>query len=292
MANHGTRKYTVRAPRNKYPCRSLDVSLQSVRAKLVMSAIKFVTALGKILRDLQTKARNLKLEPLLTQTGKHCFDLLAALCVRPQLVRFTKVPSGKYVLASSRRHRLAHNFVLAASWSSIAHQLTVCISRLVLNELDIPTLICISSFLIHFVPLCASVGIIRRAQETADLLNAWPQILSCLDETGSTGRKERQSQFARVSVCLKIIALTGFTTIAAFSAAVWSIAFKDLPVFLLPLARKLGIVPDVKPRILWQLIFFPIQLVAAVLPLGAGCFTVAIIIMSLETFSVYMDELA
>lgn len=199
-------------------------------------------------------------------------------------------------MVSSWRYRLFHYSVLGTTCTLIAYQFTVCVDRLLAKALDIRTFVCISFLVIHVAPLCGALGIICRPLETAHLLNSWSQILSCLRTVGGGERKKGGNKFkySSLSVCFKVIAMTVLVALVAFSAAVWSIVFSDLPIFLAPmLAKTLGMVPGAKvlPGILWPLLFFPVEFAAAGLPLAATGLAVIVVYLSIETFRIYLKEL-
>ena len=88
--------------------------------------------------------------------------------------------------------------------------------------------------------------------------------------------------------------MAALVTFVAFSAAVWSIVFSDLPIFLSPLlAKTFGMIPgaNVLPRILWPLLFFPVEFAAAGLPLAAAGLAFYVAYLSIETFRIYLNEL-
>ena len=108
------------------------------------------------------------------------------------------------------------------------------------KQLDIPTFICVSFFVIHVAPICVAVGVICRPLETTNVLNSWPQILSCLQRAcgGESFHYRNRLKYSRVSACLKIIALTALLAFGTVSAAVWSVVFTDLPIMDVKLAAS------------------------------------------------------
>ena len=171
------------------------------------------------------------------------------------------------------------------------HKLAVSAERVLFEELNVITFMCISGTFVYFVPSCMSLGITLKWQETVDMLNSWPRILACLETRRQRGTK-RKAQFGNLSLALKLIALAVTVPIVVFAAVSLSILFKNLPVCLLPLAKGVGIVPkgEVLPYFTWQLIFFPLEVATAVPPLAAAGFSAGIMFIGVGVFKIYLDE--
>lgn len=300
MANRSERrgKFRVAALIFLFISNHINLLFHYRTTKPLMFPGSCVPSVVKIFQRVQNQARNFKIDcKWLPQLAEQCFNLLMKLCFHFGFVLFTKAPSGKYVMLSSWRHRLRHYCVLGAICTLITHQFTVCLERLVLHELDVLTSFYISFLLLHFAPLCVAVGIIWKPLETTHVLNSWPEILSCL-KMAYGGRSDDysndKSKYSSFSFCLKIIAPTAFVAFVTFSAAVWSIIFSDLPIFIAPLlAKTFRVTPGEKllPDTLWPLLFFPVELMAAGLPLAAAGLNVCVVLISLETFRIYLNEL-
>ena len=116
---------------------------------------------------------------------------------------------------------------------SMLHKLSVTAERILFEELNVITFMCISGTFVYFVPWCMSLGITLRWKETMGMLNSWPMILACLETRRQRGTK-RKAQFGNLSLALKLIALAVTVLIVVLAAASLSILFKNLPVCLLP----------------------------------------------------------
>ena len=227
---------------------------------------------------------------LIFWAAEECFTTLSRLCSALCIVEFKQNASGEYVQCS-KRWRWIHYGMLAMLNLSMLHKLAVSAERILFEELNAITFMCITGTLVYFVPWCLSLGITFKWQDTMDLLNSWPLILACLETSQQRGTK-RKAQFGNLSLALKLIAVAVTVPIVVFAAASLSILFKNLPVCLLPLAKGVGIVPDrgVLPDFIWQLIFFPLEVAVAVPPLTATGFSAGIMFISVGVFKIYLDE--
>ena len=228
---------------------------------------------------------------LIFWAAEECFTTLSRLCSALCIVEFKQNASGGYV-RYSRPRRWIHYGMLAMLNLSMLHKLVVSAERILFEELNAITFMCISGTLVYFVPWCISLGITLKWQETMDLLNSWPMILTCLETRRERGTK-RKAQFGNLSLALKLIALAVTVPIVMFTAASLSILFENLPVCLLPLAKGVGIVqePGVLPHLMWQLIFLPLEVAVAMPPLTAAVFSVGIVFISVGVFKIYLDEI-
>ena len=228
---------------------------------------------------------------LIFWAAEACFTTLSRLCGALCIVEFKQNASGGYV-RFSRPRRWIHYGMLAMLNLSMLHKLAVTAERILFEELNAITFMCISGTLVYFVPWCLSLGITLKWKETMDLLNSWPMILACLETRQQRGPK-RKTQFGNLSLALKLSAVAVMVPIVVFAAASLSILFKNLPVCLLPLAKGVGIVPEqgMLPHFMWQLIFFPLEVAVAVPPLTATGFSAGIVFISVGVFKIYLDQI-
>ena len=227
---------------------------------------------------------------LIFWAAEECFTTLSRLCSALCMVEFKQNASGGYVRCSKHR-RWIHYGMLAMLNLSMLHKFVVSVERILFEELNMVTFMCISGTLVYFVPWCMCLGITLKWKETMDMLNAWPMILACLETRRQRGTK-RKAQFGNLSLALKLIVLTAAVSVIVLAAASLSILPIRLPVCLLPLAQGMGVVPQggVLPQFMLQLIFFPLEVALAVPPLAAAGFSAGIIIISVGVFKIYLDE--
>ena len=277
------------------------------------SAVHFLTKLGRKLKPIvrDTKFSSKFFQPvhnsetkvsslvpqllgikqgLIFRVAERCFtvlnDLSSALCI----VEFQQTISGRYVQCS-RLKSWIHFGVIALLNLSMFHKVFVTAKRVLFEELDVTTFMCISTSLAYVGPWFLSLAIMCKPKETRDTLNAWPTILSGLE--ARCKRRNRKAQFEDLSLALKLIALFTVVVAVALIMALISIIFVDLPVCLLPLAKTAGIVKDdgTLPHFVWQLIFFPLEL-ALVTPLVvAAGMSVAIAFISVGVLKIHLDEI-
>ena len=219
-----------------------------------------------------------------------CFTTLSRLCGALCIVEFKQNASGGYVRCSRPRHWIHYGMLVMLNLSML-HKLAVSAERILFEELNMVTFMCISGTLVHFIPWCICLGITLKWKETMDVLNSWPMILACLETRRQRGTKHK-AQFGNLSLALKLIAVAVTVPIVVFAAASLSMLFNNMPVCLLPLAKGVGIVPErgVLPHFMWQLIFFPLEVAVAVPPVAAMGFSAGIMFISVGVFKIYLDE--
>ena len=219
--------------------------------------------------------------------GKRCFDFWFYWSEKLYLAPFTRTATGQYV-PLDRGSKLAHNFAWFLMFLILLHKSWGLAVILLYEELKVETFMCISHFLACFIPFCISFGTILRPQETMDLLNSWPHILSCLKEL----RKNVPSPFDDVSLACKLMAVLVVTQGAAASAALFSLAFSSLPTTYFCTAERLGLVPEgLLRRFLWQLIFFPLECATYFPPMIIASLSGSIILIIVGIYRIYTMEL-
>ena len=106
----------------------------------------------------------------------------------------------------------------------------------------------------------------------------------------STG--ERIELLSDVPFCLKWIAGVWLTHCAAMNAAAFSVVFDDLPVCVLPIFKWLGMIPQSSlPSILWQIGFYPLEVLSLLPPMVAVAFNWYVLLLGLLLLKFYADHL-
>lgn len=166
--------------------------------------------------------------------------------------------------------RILHVFLALFYVSCLAHRLAVTTYLMIQEELNLATILCGSSFLVLLVAVSAACGSSRATVELKGLLNSFESVLRSIEEV--TG--ERVELLSYTQLCLEIIAVPCGAVMAAVNAAAFSIVFEDLQVSVFPTFRRLGMIPETSlPTIVWQIGFFPLELLILVPPMCAAIFS-------------------
>ena len=188
--------------------------------------------------------------------GRKCFELWFHCCSTLHLVPFTRTSNGEFVLVDQRR-KLIHYFTWTLKFLMLLHKLVGLVIACVYEGHKIETFMCTTLFLIYLVSFCISLVMVVKPQDTINVLNSFPIMLSCLRQLGI---KDVPCEFDDLSEALKIIAVLLATQGIALVAALLSIAFSTLPTCYFPAAEHFGCIPEgILPRFAWQLIFFPLE---------------------------------
>ena len=217
--------------------------------------------------------------------GKSCFEFLLFCCHKLHLVPFTRTPSGQYVPLDGK-NKVLYLIAWFLMFLMLVHKVWGMVMGFLLYEgLEIETLFCVSLFLIYFVPVCVSLGVIVRPQETIDLLNAWPLILSCLEH-------DVPSPYDDLSESLKLVAVLAATQAIPFPAVLGSLIFSTLPTCYYPAAKNLDLIPEgTFPNFAWQLIFAPLEYVTYLPPMFPAAFSGSILLITAGVLKIYGQRL-
>ena len=148
---------------------------------------------------------------------------------------------------------------------------------------------CIRLFPGWLVPALVSLGIWARPQETMDLLNSWPKILSCIKEIEG---ESAPSPFDCLSATLKVIAVNVACQGAAFGAGVGTVIFSSIPICFLPIANRFGHIPDgILSQFEWQLTFFPLEYLIHVPHMLCATVSGGILMILVGVLKIYTNKL-
>ena len=243
---------------------------------------------SKAVKGKETARRILGVEESVWfSVGGKCFDFWFYWCEKLYLVPFTRTAGGIYV-ALDRKSQVIHYFVWFLKFLMLLHKAWGLGTMLVYEELKIETFMCISLFLIYFVSICISLGVVGRPKETMDLLNSWPYILSSLKEL----RNDVPSEFEDLSEAFELVAQLLASQGVALAAALLSLAFSTLPTCYFPAIESLGLIPEgVLPRFAWQLIFFPLEYATYIPPMLIVPLNTSISLILVGVYRIYITEL-
>ena len=226
-------------------------------------------------------------ESVYFSAARKCFEFLFYCCSKLYLAPFTRSENGKYV-PLDHRSKLIHRFTWSVMFLMLLHKLVGVAVILWREELKIETFLCISLFLIYFVSFCISLVMIAKPEETIDLLNSWPFILSCLKEF----RNDVPSVFDDLSTALKVIAALFATQAIAITAALQSLAFSTLPTCYFPTAQDLGLIPQgsLSP-FEWQLLMFPLEYMTYLPPMLSAPFSASMLLILVGVLKMVGQEI-
>ena len=219
--------------------------------------------------------------------GKGCFDFWFYCCDKLYLAPFTRTATGQYVPLEGTR-KLIHRFAWSLMFLILLHEACGLAAILLQKELKIETFMCRALFLTWVDTFCISSGAIVRPEETMDLSNGWPVLLSCLKEF----RHDVPSPFDDMSAAFELIAILFMTQGIGLGIASLSLAFSALPSCYFPLMEGLGVIPDgALPLFAWQLIFFPLEYGTVLSAMLIESFAGSIILMVVAVCKIYTNEL-
>ena len=222
--------------------------------------------------------------------GAKGFELFFKTSVFFHLVPFRRTESGKYV-PLTRKQKMAHVAVLFVGFAFATHKTLAALEMLLLEGMTAETFICVCVFLLYLAPMLISLGVWAQPEETMDLLNSWPYVLPCVQEIRGEGLPVL-SPFEDVNTTLKIMSSVLVTLVIVPGAGLMAVFMNNLPVWLLPLAQRLGLIPpNLLPPIGWKLLFMPLEYLTLIPPLMMGCFTVAILFVLVGNLKLYLQEL-
>ena len=221
--------------------------------------------------------------------GAKSFEFLYQGSVFLNLVPFRRNDSGEYVPLDCWKQKVKYYAVLCLGFVFMLHKILATVEILLFEELKIQTFMCISLSLVYLIAVMIGLGIWARPEETMDLLNSWPRILSCIQEVREG---PRLSPFDDVSTALKVITVLVVTQGIALAAALMTIKMNTLPVSLFPLAESLGLIPEgVLPRFGWALLFVPLEYLTYVPPMFIAPYSGGILLVLVGVLKLYLQEL-
>ena len=222
-------------------------------------------------------------------SAKICRLYIISVCTRFCLIPFQQ-PSvvGKFYHASLAK-RIIHYALVLFYVTFMMYKFGVIVSLVVFEELSVVTFMCGCSFIVLLLSICAATGSTWSRLEMKQLLNSWEPLRDSIED--STGR--RIDELSSTALCLKLIALTWLVHCAAMNAAAFSLVFEDLPVCVFPIAKRLGLIPENSPlpTILWQIGFYPLELLTLLPPMIVTALNGHTYVIGLGMLKLYADEL-
>ena len=212
--------------------------------------------------------------------SENCFyfyaDCSCSLCLVPLSVSTVK---GRLEPASTKE-RILHYFMLTLLTVSMLHKLGVSVYMVMFEPMDATTFMSVATFLACFVSLTASASSIFRSDVAIDLLAGWPQILACYPQ--KDGRVLGIVSNTKTAIVVSGLAVLGF--VIGIGISMFSLILPSLLVCFLPLAEHVGLVSKQSqiPRIVWALVFWPLEILTYLLPMFVSGFsTMTLMIMAM-----------
>ena len=109
----------------------------------------------------------------------NCFGNVVEVCKRLSLVPLEESGDGKFVVGSLPR-QFNYCGLLAIGFLCCVYKLWACVHIMGTEEIGVRTFICITSFLISFIPWSASISLMFVLQGTCDLMNSWASVQHCI----------------------------------------------------------------------------------------------------------------
>ena len=186
------------------------------------------------------------------------------------LIPYNVCKDGKLELFSARQVRF-HRLVLAVQAISMVHKTVVSVYTIVHSEsetMDFGSVLCITSFLFHLVPLTVCSSVLFKREETVDIVNNWETVLNLVSnhDDGNDGAEAPdsvdKSSVWNTAGSLVVTWLATFAPIWGIIASLLGFVIEDLPVSYMSTARSLGLDPVTAiggPTVLWKLTFWPLE---------------------------------
>ena len=193
--------------------------------------------------------------------------------------------SGEQFQLAPLWKRIIH-YSLASFYASFTmYKLAVTVYLLIYTELKVVFFMCLCSlFVLLLSTVAAGTGICWRPREALDLLASRESL-----------RKHMQVRIELVSdvrFCLKLIGACCLAHCAALNAAAFSVVFDDLPVCVLPILTWLGMIPEsTLPPIVWQIGFYPLEVLSLLPPMVAAAFICYMFLLGMGVLQSYGDHL-
>ena len=242
------------------------------------------------------KAKIPKLEPTLLgarhatyfYVGRKCFVAYSHPCQKLRLVGFKQLATGTYV-SQDQRDTILWFILLMVVIVAMGHKIWATVVVTARQGLGLETCGCIAVSLYLINSFCVSLGVVARPVESADVLNSWRHVF---DLTGDDRLVGKSVLLEDILTALKLLTVILLYQVVALVASMASIAgpFTTMPVFLLPTIESLGLVPAAwpVPRLVWQLLLFPLEYAIFLQAAMAGslCGSIFIITVGIQKFCV------
>ena len=201
----------------------------------------------------------------LYETAGNWFRFFGRICSKLYLVPYSFDHEGKLRIFSQRQLRI-HYTVLSVMALSMIHKSVALCYRISSTDsaltAEISTFICVASVLFYLVPLAVAVSVLLKREETVCVLNTWNELLASLRPGNENGGIFCDTQGAFV-----VMSLSEVCVIGSLGFSLLGFIFESLPVTYFTATEALRLVDTMlMPRILWKLVFWPLELLTYMSP--------------------------
>ena len=196
--------------------------------------------------------------------SKKSFKFYTKYTCKLYLAPYSVSEDGKLEILAGRKIWI-HYLVLSVLFVSMMHKFVIFVGRVAAGQLDTMTFICSASSLVYLggFSVASSSWILR--DETIDIVHGWPDILTCC----SPEEGEPIPLIANTKTAVMISSLAVLNVIISLAVSGFGFGMQSLPVTYFAAAEAVGLIsPSTNvPRILWKLLFWPLECLTYVLPM-------------------------
>ena len=220
--------------------------------------------------------------------GRTLFATCSHACQKLRLVGFKQLANGTYV-RQDLRDTILRFVLLFVGVAAMGHKICATVVVTARQGLGLQTCCCIAVSLYFINSFCVSLGVVARPGETADVINSWRHVFHLTGDDRLFGKPVPLEDILTV---LKLLTAILLYQVIALAVSMASIAgpFTTMPVFLLPTIESFGLIPAAwpVPRLVWQLLVFPLEYAIFLQTALAGslCGSIFIVSVGIQKFCV------
>ena len=213
-----------------------------------------------------------------------CFGLVSRLVCELAILPM-EYQSGRLVMTSMKWKPPAHYLILAVILGCAISKGLLGYRFLAQYGLTKEALLCAVSILPPLWGVIFGSANFFKHHETMELVNSWKSTLEYL----GAAKGKPVSCFAGISVSLKVMVAS--VVVVAFQTVllIFPFTFPHLPLHVHSLALSFGMHNFVPSFLPIQLVFFPMELLLAAVPLLATAFSAMVLIMGIDVLKVYYN---
>ena len=181
-------------------------------------------------------------KPILNRFAGNCFGNVVYICKKLSLVPLEQNGDRKFVVGSLFR-QCNYCGLLAIGFLCCVYKLWACAHIMLTEEVNVRTFICITSFLISFIPWSTSISLMFVLQGTSDLMNSWASVQHCIYRCGGDPTKNKYPIEQGITA-LNIVSLALLPVWMGVGGPLLLLISENLPVSYLVLFQNWGWVPS------------------------------------------------
>ena len=221
------------------------------------------------------------------QAADLCVGAVNKVCTRLCFIPLETLSKGQYKDVPLWKRRI-HWFLASHFIIFVIYKFGITMYVVVCEDLSAVTFMSACSTVALALGVTASSGTSVSTAEAKDLLNIFGTFSRTIHDSDERKLKVLDS----VPLCLKLIAITFLTLCAALNAAAFCLVYDDLLVCVFPILKKLGFIPETSlPVILWQIAFYPVEVLTLLPPMLNTAFNGHILVTGLGMLRMHADEL-